>query len=121
MRPRLNLNMPEVVVAYVGGEVHALDPLNGATLWCTALPKAYRQSTGTVLVEGDVVLAGVGGRLYCLDLTDGRILWVNDFPGRGLGMVAMATRLQSTGSQPAAHQELMSQRQSAAGASAAAV
>ena len=91
MRMRVDMRMPEAVIAYVGGRVFSLDPLTGKTIWETKLPKAYRSSIGGAIIDGDVVLAGVGGRVYCLDVTDGRILWQNDLPGMGLGMVSVAT------------------------------
>ena len=91
MRMRIDMKLPEAIVIYVGGHVHAVDPMSGNTLWSTRLPKTYKQSIGTVLLEGDVVLAGVGGRLYCLDIYDGRLIWMNEMPGMGLGMVAVAT------------------------------
>lgn len=92
MRMRTNLNMPEYLVAYVGGHIHAIDGLRGTTLWSTKLSGAYKASVGSVMLDGDVVLAGVGGRVYCLDINDGRVLWVNELPGMGLGMVSLATR-----------------------------
>ena len=91
MRMRINMQLPPAIVTYVGGFVHALDPLTGNAVWERKLPKAYKTSIGTVLIDGDVVLAGVGGRVYCLDLSSGRILWTNEMPGLGLGMVAVAT------------------------------
>jgi len=91
MRMRVDMRMPEAVIAYVGGRVFSLDPLTGKTIWETKLPKAYRSSIGGTIIDGDVVLAGVGGRVYCLDISDGRILWQNEMPGMGLGMVSVAT------------------------------
>lgn len=96
MRMRVDMRMPEAVIAYVGGRVFSLDPLTGRTIWETKLPKAYRSSIGGTIIDGDVVLAGVGGRVYCLDITDGRILWQNDLPGMGLGMVSVSTPTVST-------------------------
>ena len=95
MRMRIDMRMPEAIIVYVGGNVCALEPMTGETVWSTKLPKAYKTSIGTVLVEGDVVLAGVGGRVYCLSLQDGRLMWMNDMPRAGLGMVAVATPLSS--------------------------
>lgn len=91
MRMRVDMRMPETIVVYAGGHVHALDPMTGQTVWRTKLPKAWASSIGTVVIDADVVLAGVGGRVYCLDVTDGRLLWTNDLPGMGLGMAAVAT------------------------------
>jgi outer membrane protein assembly factor BamB len=114
------MNMPEMIVVYVGGHVHSLDPLTGNTLWKTRLPKAYRNSIGTLLIEGDVVLAGAAGRVYCLDISDGRILWVNEMRWMGLGMVAVATPNGSAdGSSQAAQQAANGQAAAAAAASAA--
>jgi outer membrane protein assembly factor BamB len=114
------MKLPKALVVYVGGHVHAIYPETGHTAWSTRLPKAYKASTGTVLIEGDIIVAGVGGRVYCLDLSDGRILWINQMPGLGLGMVSMATTRQSTGADAAAHQQQSHQQQAAAGGATAA-
>lgn len=121
MRMRIDMRMPEAIVVYVGGCVHALDPMTGQTRWSTSLPRAYKQSIGTVLIDGDVVLAGVGGRVYCLDIVDGRILWQNDMPSMGLGMVAVATPATSgNGSAQSAQQAANAQAAAAAAATGAA-
>ena len=118
MRLRLNMEMPQALAVYVGGHIHAIYPDTGDTAWSTKLPKAYKSSTGTILIEGDVVIAGVGGRVYCLDLSDGRILWINQMRRMGLGMVSMATTRQNTGGDAAAaHQQQVSQQQAATGGS----
>jgi outer membrane protein assembly factor BamB len=112
---RVNLEMPRAIVAYAGGHVQALDPLTGQTIWSTNLPKAYKTSIGTVLIDGDMVLAGVGGRVYCLDITDGRLIWVNELPGMGFGMVALATPVTSAdGPAQSAQQAANAQAASAA-------
>ncbi|MCA8913544.1 MAG: PQQ-binding-like beta-propeller repeat protein [Planctomycetes bacterium] len=119
MRLRVDMKMPEMIVAYVGGHVHSLDPMTGQTLWSTRLPKAYKQSIGTVVIDGDVVLAGVGGRIYCLDVIDGRILWLNELPGMGLGMAAVATpETSANGAAQAAQQAANAQAAAVAGAGA---
>lgn len=120
MRMRIDMQMPEAVVVYVGGHVHAIDPMSGNTLWSTRLPKAYKQSIGTVLIEGDVVLAGVGGRVYCLDIYDGRVMWVNEMPGMGLGMVAVATPQSSANGAAQAAQQAANAQAAATAASVAA-
>ncbi|MCB9895864.1 MAG: PQQ-binding-like beta-propeller repeat protein [Planctomycetes bacterium] len=121
MRMRMDMRMPEAIVVYVGGHVHAVEPMSGQTLWSTRLPKTYKQSIGTVLVEGDVVLAGVGGRLYCLDIYDGRLIWMNEMPGMGLGMVAVATPAGSAnGSAQAAQQAANAQAAATAAVAASA-
>lgn len=120
MRMRVDMRMPEAVIAYVGGRVFSLDPLTGETIWETKLPKAYRASIGGAIIDGDVVLAGVGGRVYCLDITDGRILWMNEMPGLGLGMVSVATPAVSSDPSQAAQQIANAQAAAAAAASAAA-
>jgi outer membrane protein assembly factor BamB len=117
---RIDMQMPEAVVVYVGGHVHAIDPMSGNTLWSTRLPKAYKQSIGTVLIEGDVVLAGVGGRVYCLDIYDGRVMWVNEMPGMGLGMVAVATPQSSANGAAQAAQQAANAQAAATAASVAA-
>ncbi|MCA8935077.1 MAG: PQQ-binding-like beta-propeller repeat protein [Planctomycetes bacterium] len=122
MRMRMDLNMPEMIIVYVGGHVHALDPMTGQTLWSTRLPKAYKQSIGTVVIDGDIALAGVGGRIYCLDVTDGRILWVNEMPGMGLGMAAVATpNTSANGAAQSAQQAANAQAAVAAAAAAGSV
>jgi outer membrane protein assembly factor BamB len=121
MRMRINMQLPPAIVAYVGGFVHALDPLTGNTVWERKLPKAYKASIGTVLIDGDVVLAGVGGRVYCLDLSSGRVLWTNEMPGLGLGMVAVATPATSAnGAAQAAQAAANAQAAAVAAAGAAA-
>ena len=120
MRMRVDMRMPEAVVVYVGGYVHALNPMTGDTVWSTKLPKAYKSSIGGAIIDGDVVLAGVGGRVYCLDITDGRLLWQNDMPGMGLGMVSVATPVTSSESAQGAQQIANAQAASAAAAAAVA-
>lgn len=120
MRMRVDMRMPEAVIAYVGGHVFSLDPLTGKTIWETKLPKAYRTSIGGAIIDGDVVLAGVGGRVYCLDITDGRLLWMNEMPGLGLGMVSVATPAGSSDSAQGAQQIANAQAAAEAAATAAA-
>lgn len=120
MRMRIDMQLPPAIVAYVGGAVHALDPLTGKSIWHKKLPKAYKTSIGTVLIDGDIVLAGVGGRVYCLELASGRLLWTNEMPGLGLGMVAVATPATSANGTAQAAQQAAANAQAAAVASEAA-
>ncbi|MHC4839733.1 MAG: outer membrane protein assembly factor BamB family protein [Planctomycetota bacterium] len=121
MRIRSNLNFPEEIYAYVGGHIHAINPYTGETVWQTRLPKAYKSSIGTVIVDGDIVLAGVGGYLHALDKMDGRLLWTNEFKSMGLGIVGIATRASSAdGSAQAAQQQANAQAAAVAAAATAA-
>ncbi len=121
MRIRTNLEFPEEIIAYIGGHVHAINPLNGQTIWSTKLPKAYKSSIGTVIIDGDIVLAGVGGYLHALDKQDGRLIWTNEFKGMGLGMVGVATPLSSqNGTAQAAQQQANAQAAATAANAAAA-
>lgn len=106
----------DLLVIYVGGRVCRIDPRSGGILWVAKLPKAMQSSVGTVLVEEQIVYAGAGGRLYALALDDGHLLWENHLKGFGMGMVSMATRWRSSGSDPSQAQQLANQRRAAAAA-----
>jgi outer membrane protein assembly factor BamB len=108
MRPPNHMTFPERVVVYVGGHVVSLDPVSGTTIWKTKLPKCYKHSIGTVLMDGDIVIAGVGGYVFALNIEDGAILWQNDMPRLGHGMISIATPSAAADSAAAAAADSLS-------------
>ena len=85
--------MAGMVYLGIKGGVIAVDRESGAEIWATALGGSDFVS---VLVDGDRIFAGTKGEAYCLDAVSGSRIWHNDLPGRGLGIMTIATAGGST-------------------------
>lgn len=72
----------------IQGYVVALDRATGQELWETPLKES---DFVNVMPDGDRVLAATRGEIFCLDPAAGRVLWNNKLPGKGVGLVTIAT------------------------------
>lgn len=72
----------------IQGYVVALDRATGQELWETPLKGS---DFVNVMLDGDRVLAATRGEIFCLDPAAGRVLWNNKLPGKGVGLVTIAT------------------------------
>ena|ERR1051326_2568360 len=77
----------------VHGEVLALDRTTGQELWNT---KLRGSDFVNVFVDGDRIFASTKGEVFCIDAATGKLLWRNELPGRGLGLITIASQNGST-------------------------
>ena len=69
----------KVIVAALGGKVHALDAATGAPVWTFAAPGRLRTFTQSpCIADGQVFIPCRQGILYALDVAGGKLLWETD-------------------------------------------
>ncbi len=82
----------------IQGYVVGLDRATGQKLWETRLKGS---DFVNVMLDGDRVLAATKGEIFCLDPATGRVLWNNKLPGKGTGLVTIATASGASNPMPA--------------------
>ncbi|MDC1142199.1 PQQ-binding-like beta-propeller repeat protein [Planctomycetota bacterium] len=80
MRFRTNMELPESIFAFIGGYLHAIDPLTGETNWQTKLPRAQRSALYDLKVDAKFLFLGTAASIYAIDRFTGRLDWHTKLP-----------------------------------------
>jgi len=84
----------DLIFIGIRGSVIALDRATGQPA-CTTRLKGY--DFVNLVLEDDVLFAAAHGEIFCLEPYSGQVRWHNPLRGHGVGLAAIATANQGSG------------------------